>query len=114
MVGHRPLVRKQPHRNKSSCSVTSETCANGGSQQGISFVPGGHEVQLVGRFTVTELAARARFYGTPEGLSLARKGLAFTAAIHPMLEAEIAAWVRSLQQSPTAAQAGGGPIQPHN
>jgi hypothetical protein len=45
---------------------------------------------------------------------VACKGIGFTAAIHPMLEAEIAAWVRSLQQSATAAQAGGGPIQPHN
>ena len=70
--------------------------------------------QLVERFTVAELTALARFYGTPEGLSVARKGIGFTAAIHPMLEAEIAAWVRSLQQSATAAQAGGGPIQPHN
>jgi hypothetical protein len=41
------------------------------------------EAQLVDHFTVAELAALARFYGTPEGRSLARKGLAFTAAVTP-------------------------------
>jgi hypothetical protein len=46
------------------------------------------EAQLVERFTVAELAALARFYGTPEGQSVARKLVAVTAAVTPILEAD--------------------------
>ncbi len=60
------------------------------------------EAQLVERFTVAELSALARFYGTPEGQSLARKGLAFTAAIGPMLEAEVVAWAQSVRPNASA------------
>jgi hypothetical protein len=66
------------------------------------------EAALVEHFTVAELAGLARFYGTPEGLSLARKGLAFTAATRPMLEAEVVAWARSLP--PTASAGGSAPL----
>jgi hypothetical protein len=47
------------------------------------------EAQLVERFTVAELAALARFYSTPEGQSVVRKLVAVTAAVTPILEAEI-------------------------
>jgi hypothetical protein len=60
------------------------------------------EAELVERFTVAELSALARFYGTPEGSSLARKGLAFTAALGPMLEAEIVAWAQSIRPNASA------------
>jgi hypothetical protein len=63
------------------------------------------EAQLVERFTVAELAALARFYNTPEGLSLARKGLAFTSALGPMLEAEIVAWASSVRPQAGGAEA---------
>jgi hypothetical protein len=63
------------------------------------------EAQLVERFTVAELSALARFYGTREGLSLARKGLAFTSALGPMLEAEIVAWARSPNASADGSEA---------
>jgi len=53
------------------------------------------ETQMAGRFTVAELTALARFYGTPEGRSVARKTLAFTVTVTPMLEAEFIAWRNS-------------------
>jgi len=68
------------------------------------------EAQLVERFTVAELSALARFYGTPEGSALARKGLAFTAAIGPMLEAEVVAWAQSVR--PNASADGAEAAQP--
>jgi Uncharacterized protein conserved in bacteria (DUF2059) len=62
------------------------------------------EDQAAQHLTVPELAALARFYSTPEGRSVARKSLAFTAATRPVLEAELTAWARTLSE-----RAGAGP-----
>jgi len=47
------------------------------------------ELQLLERFTDAEIVVLEPFYDTPEGRSLARKGITFTAAIRPMLEAGV-------------------------
>jgi hypothetical protein len=53
------------------------------------------ETALVEHLTIPELAAVARFYATPEGASTVRKMLAFNAAVTPVLEPELVAWVRA-------------------
>ena len=68
------------------------------------------EEQMVEHFTIPELAALARFYGTPEGASVMRKILAVQAAVQPMLGAELAVWIRA-QLKPPAGEAGGDPAQ---
>ncbi len=65
------------------------------------------ELQLLERFSDAEIAALAGFYSTPDGRTLARKGIAFTAALGPMLQAEIVAWARSVP--PTASADGSAP-----
>jgi hypothetical protein len=64
------------------------------------------EEQLVERFTVGELTALARFYGTPEGVSAARKALAFTAAVTPLLESELVAWACTVAPQPSTVGQG--------
>jgi len=63
-----------------------------------------HQEQMVEHFTIPELAAVARFYATPDGLSVMRKMLTFTTTVTPMLEAEVVAWARLLT---SPGQAGG-------
>jgi hypothetical protein len=60
------------------------------------------EPEVLQCFTVAELTALARFYSTPEGLSIARKGVTFTALIARMLEAEVVAWARRLTSADAA------------
>ncbi len=69
------------------------------------------EEQAVEHFTIAELAALARFYATPEGRSIGRKGVAFTTAITSALEAEFGAWAARVRPQPSAgevARDGGG------
>jgi hypothetical protein len=49
----------------------------------------------------------ARFYDTPEGRSLARKGIAFTAVLGPVLQAEFVAWAQTVQADAPAGEAAG-------
>jgi hypothetical protein len=60
------------------------------------------EDQAMEHFTPAELAALARFYGTPAGRSIVRKSAAFTAAVTRAQTAEVAAWARTV----------GAPIEP--
>ena len=84
-----PVIRRSYRRLARGCTQPGRIFGHYGRQL--------TEAKLVERFTVAELAALARFYATPEGLSLARKGIAFTAAVTPMLEAEVVAWARSVR-----------------
>ena len=68
------------------------------------------EEQMVEHFTIPELRVLARFFDTPESVSVMRKLPAWTATVQPMLEAEIAAWIRA-QLKPPAGEAGGDPAQ---
>jgi len=49
------------------------------------------EDQAVEHFTIAKLAALARFYATPEGRLIGRKGAVFAAALTSALEAEFTA-----------------------
>jgi uncharacterized protein DUF2059 len=62
------------------------------------------EDQAVEHFTIAELAALARFYATPEGRSIGRKSVAFTAAIISALEAEFAAWADRVRPPSSAGE----------
>jgi len=71
------------------------------------------EEQLCEYFTVAELAALARFYAMPEGLSGMRKMLAVNAAVVPMLEAEVTAWARRVRSSAAAGEGTGSDPAQH-
>jgi hypothetical protein len=70
------------------------------------------EAALVERLTIPDLAARARFYATPEGASVMRKLFTLSDAVTPALEVAVGAWARELGARLRAQASAGVPAPP--